>query len=70
MGPLEGPGLLDRLLGRKPISKVLELTLTCREIHQVLTAIPGISAIRWYFEGRKTQSVAVATPDELPWQRG
>ena len=69
MGPLEGPGLLDRLLGRKPISKVPELTLTCREIHQVLTAIPGISAVRWYFEGRKTQSVAVATPDELPWQR-
>jgi hypothetical protein len=70
VGPLKAPGLLDRLLGRKPISEVPELMLTCREIHQMLTAISGITAVRWYFEGRNTQSAAVATPDELPWPRG
>ncbi len=70
VGPLEGPGLLDRLRGRRPISEVPELMRTCREIHQMLAAISGITAVRWYFEGRDTQSEAVATPDELPWPRG
>jgi hypothetical protein len=70
VGPLETPGLLGRLLGRKPISEVPELMLTCQEIHEMLTAISGITAVRWYFEGRKTQSAAVATADELPWPRG
>ncbi|MFL6604742.1 MAG: hypothetical protein ACJ8R9_25875 [Steroidobacteraceae bacterium] len=70
VGPLEGPGLLDRLLGRKPISEVPDLMLTCREIHGMLTAISSITAVRWYFEGRNTQSAAVATADELPWPRG
>lgn len=69
VGPLRTPGLLDRLMGRKPVSEVAELVLTCRVIHQVLTAISGITAIRWYFEDRKAQSEAVDTPDELPWPR-
>ena len=67
VGPLKSPGLLDRLFGRKPVSEVPELILTCREIHQMLTAISGITAVRWYFVGRNTQSAAVATADELPW---
>lgn len=70
VGPPRGPGLLDRLLGRKPTSEVPELVLTCRQIHGMLTAIAGITAVRWYFEGRNTQSEAVATADELPWPRG
>ena len=70
VGPLKAPGWMDRLVGRKPISEVPELMLTCREIHGMLTAISGITAVRWYFEGRNTQSAAVATADELPWPRG
>jgi hypothetical protein len=70
VGPLRSPGLLDRLLGRKPFSEVPHLMLTCREIHEMLTVISGITAVRWYFVGRNTQSAAVATADELPWPRG
>jgi hypothetical protein len=44
-----------------------ELLLICREIHTLLAAKEGISAIRWYFEGFHNQSKAVATPDQLPW---
>jgi hypothetical protein len=50
-----------------PPSDASELMATCRKIHAVLTAIPNISAVRWYFEGPKNQTTAVATPDELPW---
>ena len=69
VGPLKIPGLLDRLLGRKVNSEVSELMLTCRVIHEALTAMCGITAVRWYFEGGGTQSSAVEAPDELPWPR-
>jgi hypothetical protein len=69
VGPPKSPGLLDRLLGRKPDSEVPELIQTCRGIHTMLTTISGVTAVRWYFEGRDTPSVAVATPDELTWPR-
>ncbi len=36
----------------------------------MLTAICGVTAVRWYFEGRNRRSSAVATPDELPWPEG
>lgn len=70
VGPLDKPTLLDRLRGRKPISDVPALMLICREIHAMLTAISGVSAVRWYFEGFGSQTSAVATPDELPWNEG
>jgi hypothetical protein len=44
-----------------------ELLQICREIHTLLAAEASISAIRWYFEGFRSQSHSVATPDELPW---
>jgi hypothetical protein len=66
VGPPDGPSLLDRLRGQKSVSSP-ELELTCRKIHKVLAATPGISATRWYFEGPRSQGKAVSTPDELPW---
>jgi hypothetical protein len=48
-------------------SDTSELMQLCREIHAMLTPIPGVSAIRWYFEGLNDQTPAVATPNELPW---
>jgi hypothetical protein len=68
VGPPDGPSLLDRLRGQ-PLSAAPELILTCHAIHEILTELPGISAVRWYFEGLRTQTAAVATPDELPWSR-
>jgi hypothetical protein len=43
--------------------------LLCREIHTMLTEISGIAAVRWYFEGLDSQTAAVATPNELPWNQ-
>lgn len=44
-----------------------QVMAVCRKIHQSLLATSGVTSVRWYFEGSKTQSPAVATPDELPW---
>jgi hypothetical protein len=56
VGPMDSPpGYSDELL------------LICREIHTLLAAKAGISAMRWYFEGFHSRSEAVATPDQLPW---
>jgi hypothetical protein len=50
-----------------PLGYSEEILLICREIHAVLTAAAGITAIRWYFEGFHNQSAAVTAPDQLPW---
>jgi hypothetical protein len=67
IGPPSTPSLLDRIRGRREDVGITELMAGCREIHAMLIGIPGLSAIRWYFEGSRTQSAAVETPDELPW---
>ena len=67
VGSPDTPKLLDRLCRRQPLFDSSELMLICREIHALLTAIPNISAVRWYFEGFRSQTIAVASPDELPW---
>jgi hypothetical protein len=67
VAPLDKPTLLDRLRGRKPISNVSDLMLICRETHAMLSAISGVSAIRWSFERFNGETSGFATPDELPW---
>jgi hypothetical protein len=69
VGPSQTPGLVDLLRGRKPVDYSPELLRVCREIHTALTGIPGITAVRWYFEGFNSQTAAVATTDELPWSQ-
>lgn len=64
---LSTPTLWDRLRGRRPIDYAPELLRISSEIHTLLAATSGITAIRWYFEGRGAQSAAVHTPDQLPW---
>jgi hypothetical protein len=65
VSPPDTPSSLGR--GLSPPSDASGPVVICREIHAVLTAIPNISAVRWYFEGFRNQTAAVATPDELPW---
>jgi hypothetical protein len=60
-------GLFDRVFQRRIQSNVSDVMNVCREIHESLVAISGITDVRWYFEGSRGQSPAVATPDELPW---
>jgi len=52
-----------------PVVQSPELTMICHEIHTLLAATANISATRWYFEGFHSQSGAVATPEELPWNQ-
>lgn len=69
IAPPRAATLIDRLLRRKSRDNVQDVMSYCREIHASVTAISGVSAIRWYFEGSQShkQTPAVATPDELPW---
>jgi len=69
VGPGERLGLLDRLLRTNLSVPTPELKHACSRIDRALAAIPGLSAVRWYFEGTQTQSAAVTTPDELLWGR-
>ena len=55
------------LSSRQKATPSPELETACRKIHTVLAVTPGVSATRWYFEGRTSQSNAVSTPDELAW---
>jgi hypothetical protein len=48
---------LDRLRGRRPESNA-ELALTCRKLHTILAGLTGVGALRWYFEGPRSQSEA------------
>lgn len=55
------------MIGHKAPEYVLQLKLVCREIHALLATTPGITRVRWYFQGSGYPSDAVATPDELSW---
>ena len=57
--------LVRCFMGRKVNAKSSELRMISHDIHILLASTIGISAIRWYFEGQRTQRSAVATPDEL-----
>lgn len=69
VGPSQTPGLLDLMRGRKSVGYSPGLMRICREIHAFLARVSGFTAIRWYFQGFRSQSTAVATPDELPWSK-
>ena len=57
--------LVRCFMDRKLNAQSSELRMISHDIHVLLASTPGFSAIRWYFEGRRTQRSAVATPDEL-----
>ena len=67
VGPSDNPSQWARLRRQRPVSNVAELRRVCDTIHQLLTRLPGVSALRWYFEGARDPMPAVATPHELPW---
>jgi len=66
VGAPNTPGMLDWLRGERPESYT-ELARVCAKIHAVLASVVNVSNERWYFEGPRSQSAAVSTPDELPW---
>jgi hypothetical protein len=52
---------------RKPPDAFVELPGLCREVHAFLTTTPGISQVRWYFQGFGRWFGVAPNPDELPW---
>ena len=38
------------------------------EVHSLLTDIPGITRLRWFFKGWDSTIPGVGTPADLPWQ--
>lgn len=47
-----------------------DLRLISNEIHAVLSTAPGVTRLRWFFEGWDVKKPGVQTPPELPWQGG
>ena len=68
VGAPENPGPLARLRRQKASPNVAEVRRVCTILHELLGGIAGVSGLRWYFEGARAQSPAVATPAELPWE--
>lgn len=44
-----------------------DLILISDEIHALLSGIPEITRLRWYFDGWDNKTPGVRTPAELPW---
>jgi hypothetical protein len=47
-----------------------DLRLIIDEIHAVLSTAPGVTRLRWFFEGWDVKKPGVQTPQELSWQAG
>jgi len=66
---------IDPVIGRVPgnISSeeqrkcAKDLMLISDAIHALLTEIPGVTRLRWFFEGWNNKTPAVGSPADLPW---
>jgi hypothetical protein len=66
---------IDPVIGRVPgnISneeqrkRAKDLMLISEEIHALLADIPGVTGLRWFFEGWDNKTPGVRTPADLPW---
>ena len=67
VGHLDNRSLLDRMFRRKAYQCVTELKLIAHELHTILTEMPNVSALRWYFQAR-VRLTSVATANDLPWK--
>jgi hypothetical protein len=68
VGHLDNRSFLDRMFQRKVDQCVTELKQITHELHTILTEMPNISALRWYFQERVSSLTSVATADDLPWR--
>jgi hypothetical protein len=65
--PLAYPGLWKKLPKEEERKYAKDLLLISTEIHALLTSVPGITRVRWFFEGWNLRRPGVRTPAELPW---
>jgi hypothetical protein len=67
VAPLDQPGALARLFGRKSQNVVSELQSLTWAIHKILSTHPSVSNIRWFLGGPPEKVPSYASPQELVW---
>ena len=65
--PVNQPGALARLFGRKAPHVVPELRALSVAVHEILSAHPCISNLRWFLGGPPERVPSYASPQELAW---
>jgi hypothetical protein len=66
------PERTEWILGIAPLQDVgaKELMFVSEHVHEFFISTPGITALRWFFNGWNRKTPAVRTPDELGWCTG
>ena len=65
--PLNQPGALARLFGRKAPDVIPELRALSVAVHELLSAHPSVSDLRWFLGGPPDKVPSHASPQELAW---
>ena len=65
VAPLNQPGALARLFGRKAITVATELQSISAAVHEILSTHPAVSKIRWFLGGPPEKVPSYASPNEL-----
>lgn len=67
VAPLNQPSVLARLFGRKAPPAAAELRSLTGAIHEILSAHPAVSSVRWFLGGPPEKVPSYASPQDLPW---
>jgi len=67
VAPVAQPGILGKLLGRKPLPIEAELKVISEKIHALLTATSHVSGVRWMLGGPPGKVPHVSDPAQLEW---
>ncbi|WP_129647622.1 hypothetical protein [Peristeroidobacter agariperforans] len=65
VAPLNQPGALARLFGHKAIPVEAELQSLAVAVHEILSAHPAVTNIRWFLGGPPEKVPSYASPHEL-----
>jgi hypothetical protein len=65
VAPLNQPGTLARLFGRRATPVAAELQSLAIAVHEILSTHPAVSGIRWFLGGPPDKVPSHASPHEL-----
>lgn len=65
--PLEYPVPMKNLPADEERKYARNLMVISDEIHALLASTPGVTRLRWFFDGWDARKPGVRTPVELPW---
>ena len=67
VAPLDQPGALARLFGRKAAPSAAALQQVCMLVHNILAGVPQVQNIQWMLGGPPEKVPHVQSPAALPW---